>query len=135
MSRRVDLHSVILFVAGLVVIVIGAANLFAPVAFHRANGIEVAPDIGLLSETRAAGGVLLVAGIFIMLGAFSARFTVAAAAVGAVGYLAYALSRLLGIALDGMPAGGLVLAAVVELVLGLACTYSLLRRSREGAGV
>lgn len=135
MSRRVDPHPVILFVAGLVIIVVGAANLFAPVAFHQANGIEVAADVGLLSETRAAGGVLLVAGMFIMLGAFSARFAVAAAAVGAVGYLTYASARLLGIALDGIPAGGLVLAAVVELVLGLACAYSLLRRSREGVRV
>ncbi|MEV4477423.1 MULTISPECIES: DUF4345 domain-containing protein [Nonomuraea] len=135
MSRRVDPHSVLLFVAGLVLIVIGAANLFAPVAFHQANGIMVVADAGLLSETRAAGGVLLTAGVFIMVGAFSTRFAVAAAAVGATGYLAYALSRLLGIALDGVPAGGLVLAAVVESVLGLACAYSLLRRSREGARV
>lgn len=128
MSGRVNLRSAVLFTAGLVLLVVGAAGLTAPAAFHEANGIEVTADAGLLSETRAAGGVLLAAGAFLVLGAFVARFAVPAAAVGAVGYLAYGLSRLLGMAVDGMPGSGLVTATMIELVLALACTYVFLRR-------
>lgn len=128
MSRRVDVRSVVLFTAGLVVLAVGAAGLLAPVAFHQASGTEVGGDASLLSETRAAGGGLLAVGVFLLLGASVDRFAATAAGVGAVGYLAYGLSRLLGIALDGMPASGLVVATAVELVLGSACAYLLLRR-------
>ncbi|MFV2178222.1 DUF4345 domain-containing protein [Actinomadura sp. LOL_016] len=128
MSGRVNLRSVVLFTAGLVLLVVGTAGLTAPVAFHEASGIEVAADPGLLSETRATGGVLLAAGVFLVLGAFVVRFAVTAAGVGAFGYLAYGLSRLIGIAVDGMPGSGLVMAAAVELSLALACAYVLLRR-------
>ena len=51
-----------------------------------------------------------------------------AAAVGAAGYLATVLGRVVGLAVDGSPGGSLLFAAVVELLLGLACLHLL--RSR-----
>lgn len=133
MSTRVDARSAVLFVAGLVLLVVGAAGLTVPAAFHDANGIDAVADAGLLSEARAAGGVLLAAGAFVVVGAFVARFAVAAAWVGAVCYLAYGLSRLLGMAIDGMPGSGLVMAAAVELALAVACAYVLVRRGGRTA--
>jgi hypothetical protein len=123
----------VLFTSGLVVVVIGAASLFAPAAFHGFGGIDVGGDASLLNELRAAGGVLLATGAVVLLGAFVPRLTTTAAALGALLYLSYGLSRLLGMAVDGMPATGLVAATAVELVLGLACAYTVVRLRRTRA--
>ncbi|MFY1652076.1 DUF4345 domain-containing protein [Solwaraspora sp. WMMB762] len=126
-------QKVILVVAGLVVVGIGGAVLTTPDTFHAGNGIDFAGNSSLLSEIRAAGGALLATGILVTLGAFVRRLTFAAALIGATVYLAYGLSRLLSIALDGMPATGLIAAAVAELVLGAACGHVLYRNRRAGA--
>ncbi|MEV0756149.1 DUF4345 domain-containing protein [Streptosporangium sp. NPDC050280] len=117
----------VLLVSGAVMIGIGAAVLFAPAAFHGTNGIELGSDAGLLSEIRAAGGALLAAGALIALGAFVARLAFTATLAGAGIYLSYGLSRLLSITLDGIPASGLVLATALELAIGLACVFVLVR--------
>ncbi|KYF79475.1 hypothetical protein BE11_07510 [Sorangium cellulosum] len=130
-TQRWRVVTVMLFIAGLVLIGIGGATLLAPVAFHATSGIELGDSRSLLSETRAAGGSLLGAGALITLGAFASRLTFTATVVAAVTYLSYGLSRLLSMAVDGMPAQELVLATVVELALGLSCGASLVWR-REG---
>ncbi|WP_328477875.1 DUF4345 family protein [Actinoplanes sp. NBC_00393] len=78
--------------------------------------------------TRATGGGLIGAGALILTGAFSARFTTAAAIAGTVVYLGFGLGRLVSTAVDGSPGSSLILAAVVELGLGAACAVPLLRR-------
>ncbi|MFD1370241.1 DUF4345 domain-containing protein [Actinoplanes sichuanensis] len=123
---------IVLAVSGLVIVLIGAAGLFTPVWFREVNGIRMGPDVALLSETRAAGALLLAAGVTVLLGAFVPRLARTAAAVGAVGYLVTALARLVSLAADGSPGGGLLFAAVVELALGLACA-ALLRTPRRAA--
>jgi hypothetical protein len=42
-------------------------------------------------------------------------------------YLSYGLSRLLSMAMDGLPHSGLVSAAGIELGIGAACLLALLR--------
>jgi hypothetical protein len=96
-------------------------------AFHRANGIDPGGGASLLSEARAAGGALLTTGVLIMLGAFVARLTFTAAVLGTAVCLSYGLARLLSLAWDGRPAGNLMVAAVVELLLGIACVFALVR--------
>lgn len=123
---------IILFLSGLVVIGVGSAGLLAPEAFHEANGATVGADVSLLSEARAAGGALLAAGIVILIGAFVTRLARVAAAIGAVGYLAYSLSRLLGIAMDGLPSSALVTAMLAEFLIALACGFVLLRIRHDG---
>ncbi|MEV4712335.1 DUF4345 domain-containing protein [Micromonospora sp. NPDC049374] len=120
-----------LTVAGLVAIVIGGALLTVPATFHAGNGIEYAGNSSLLSEARAAGGSLLATGVLVTLGGYVRRLTFTAALVGAVVYLAYGLSRLLSMALDGPPATGLVAAMVVELILGAVCGRLVLRYDRQ----
>lgn len=124
----------VLVLAGLVLVAIGSGTLFVPVSFHSANGIDLGGSASLLSETRAAGGVLLAIGVLVMLGAFLARLSFAAAAIGALVYLAYGLARLLSLALDGRPAGILVLATVLELLLGIACALALVRHRGDNTG-
>lgn len=59
---------ILLFISGIVALAIGVSLLFATVAFEASAGIELGQDINLLSELRAPGGALLVAGIIILLG-------------------------------------------------------------------
>lgn len=115
----------ILFISGLILTGTGGAILFMPVAFYAINGIELAGNISLLNEIRAPGSALLVSGLLIMSGAFVAKLTFTSAVVSTLVYLSYGLSRILSMAIDGMPAEGLVQAAFLEIVIGLVCVFAL----------
>jgi len=117
----------ILFVAGSIGIGIGTALLLVPVSLHSTSGIDLGGNISLLSETRAPGGALLAIGTLILLGAFVPRLTFTSAVVATVTYLAYGLSRVLSMAVDGRPADVLVQAAVAEIAIGLVCLAALIK--------
>lgn len=123
----------ILTVAGLVLAAVGGALLFAPEAMHGSNGVELGGNASLLSDVRAPGGALLVLGAIVVAGAFVPRLTLPAAMIATAVYLAYGLSRLMSMALDGMPAPGLVLATGLEIALG-ATTAVLFRRLWRNSG-
>ncbi len=120
-------HRTFLVLGSLIAIGIGASLLFAPGSFHASNGIELGSDASLLSEVRAPGGALLALGILIGIGAFVESFTLASTAIAAAVYLAYGGARLLSIALDGVPATGLLGAMATELLIGAACAVALVR--------
>ncbi len=117
----------ILLISGLMLTVFGAGILLMPVEMAALNGIELGGQISLLSETRSPGGSLLASGILVMSGAFVARLTFTAIVVSALIYLSYGLSRILSMAIDGMPAEGLVQVAVLEIVTGLVCVFALVK--------
>ncbi|MFF5228112.1 DUF4345 family protein [Dactylosporangium sp. NPDC000521] len=121
------IRRILLLVSGAVAVAVGGAGLFAPVAFRRQYGISIGADANLLSETRSAGGAVLAVGVLLLVGAFVARLAFTAAVAGAVFYLAYAVSRGVSAALDGVPASGLVVGGIVELALGLACWFAATR--------
>ena len=116
---------------------VGGVLLFAPAAMHAANGVDLGDDASLLSDVRAPGGALLALGAIIVAGPFVPWLTLPAAMISATVYLAYGLSRLLSIVLDGMPAPGLVYAAGLELVLGAvsAVLFARLRRLSGEPGI
>lgn len=115
----------ILIVSGLIASGVGSVILFSPVAFYATYGIELGGNFSLLNEIRAPGGALLASGILIFSGAFVNRLAFTAVIVSALLYMSYGLSRVLSMAIDGMPAEGLVQAAVLEIVTGLACIFAL----------
>jgi len=115
----------ILFISGLILAGVGGAILFMPAAFHATNDIELGGNISLLSEVRAGGSALLASGILVMSGTFVAKLAFTSAVVSSLVYLSYGLSRILSIAVDGMPAEGLVQAAALEIIIGLACAFAL----------
>jgi len=117
----------ILIISGLIASGIGAAILFSPVAFYAAYGIELGGNFSLLNEIRAPGGALLASGILIISGAFVDRLAFTAVVVSTLLYLSYGLSRVMSIAIDGMPTEGLVQAAVLEIITGLACIFALVK--------
>lgn len=125
----------VLAAAGLVAIAVGGAELLAPAAFRETYGIDLAGNLSLASETRAAGGGLLAVGALVLAGAFVARLRFAAALLGASTYAGYGLARGLSLVADGRPADGLLVAAAVELAVGAACAAILPFAGRSTARV
>ncbi len=121
----------LLAISGLIAVTIGASILFAPAQFHATHGIELAADPSLLSEVRAPGGALMVLGVLMGVGAFVRTFAFASTSIAAAVYLAYGASRLVSLALDGVPAAGLLAATSIELVIGAACAVALVRAMRR----
>ncbi|NNG03838.1 MAG: DUF4345 domain-containing protein [Inquilinus sp.] len=117
----------ILFLSGLVASGIGAAILLLPVEFYAANGMELGGSVSALNEARASGGALMASGALIMIGAFVARLFFTSAVLATLLYLAYGLSRVLSMAVDGMPTDGLLQATVFEIAVGLVCAVVLFR--------
>jgi len=117
----------ILITSGLIASGIGATILFAPVAFYATYGIELDGNYSLLNEMRAPGGALLASGILIMSGAFVDKLAFTAIVVSTLLYLSYGLSRVMSIAIDGMPVEGLVQATALEIITGLFCAFALVK--------
>ena len=118
----------LLLVAGALLLLVATSILAAPIDFYASNGIELGADPSLLNELRAPAGFLLAAGLFVVTAAFVRRLAETATLLAAMIYLSYAGSRFVGMLLDGLPAEGLVQAAVLEAAVGLACLAFLLPR-------
>lgn len=118
---------IILFISGLIASCIGAAILFMPVTFYAGSGITLGADISLLNDIRAMGAGLLALGSLIIAGAFVAKLTFTSAVISTLVYLSYGLSRIMSIAIDGMPVDALVQAMVLEIIIGLVGVFALLK--------
>lgn len=115
----------LLFISGLLAAGIAATILLAPDVFYAGYGIDVSSDASLANELKAPAGVLLIAGLLMLTGVLRADCVRPSLAVGAVIYLSYGLSRLFSILTDGTPHDGLIMAAVIELVIGTICLADL----------
>ncbi len=129
-SRTHVMRRLILLLSGLTAVAIAAAILFLPELFYASYGIEVAGDTALKNELKAPAGLLLAGGALMLLGTFRAEWTTQALVVAAAIYLSYGLSRFASFALDGMPGGGFLEAALVEIVIGVVALLALIPESR-----
>ncbi len=118
----------LLFITGMIGVGIGGAILFVPAEFHATSGIVIGSDENLLSEMRAAGGALFACALIVMLGAFVSRLTFTALVLSTVLYLSYGVSRLVGMALDGLPSSNLITVTAFELGVGLVCALTLVNQ-------
>jgi hypothetical protein len=127
-TKLAKTQTALLLVAGVVLILVGTFILASPVDFYASNNIELGANVSLLNELKAPAGLLLAAGVF-MIGAIFVRSQADTALwLATLIYLSYALSRLVSMAFDGVPAAGLVQAAALEGVIGLACLAALMMR-------
>jgi hypothetical protein len=118
----------LLLVSGALLILVGTFIFASPVDFYASNNIELGPNVSLLNELKAPAGLLLAAGVF-MIGAIFVRSQADTALwLAALIYLSYAVSRSASMAFDGIPAAGLVQAAALEGIVGLACLVVLMIR-------
>jgi len=122
-------------VSGIILIGIGMALLFTPHSFAASNGIVLDNDASLLSEVRAPGGLLLISGVIVLVGAIRHHLLQTSLALAALIYGSYGLSRLWSMVSDGLPSSTLTQAAVLELILGALSLAALLTHHRNSNGV
>ena len=125
--KKSRILKVILVISGLIAVIVGGAVLLTPKAFYSMSGIELGGSISLLNEIRAPGGALLVSGLLIMLGAFLNELAFTSIIVSTLLYLSYGSSRIVSMLIDGKPADALIQAAIVEIIIGLVCTFALVK--------
>lgn len=121
----------LLLASGLLATTIATMILLAPGAFYGGYGIDIGADASLASELKAPAGALLLAGVLMTAGTFRSAFIVPSLATAAAVYLSYGLSRILSMAIDGIPHSGLVSAATIELAIGGVCLLDLLRHRKK----
>ena len=112
-----NLTIIFLFAAGLLLLVIGGTILLIPHTFYASDGIILGNDPSLLSEIRAPGGLLAGSAVLILIGTFRHELRSLALTLTILVYGSFGLSRLLSLALDGMPSNNLMTATVIELVV------------------
>lgn len=97
------LFKVILIVLALTLVVFGGWRFINPIGFYTFSGLDLAGDAGLLSEVRGAGGIIMVSGFVVGLGAVQHAWSRTSVLLAALVFLSLGLGRLTGIALDGLP--------------------------------
>lgn len=108
----------LLGISGLVLLCVGAPIFLGPIAYQGSMGVQLPVEPTLLSDLRAMAGSLVGFGSLLVVGAIWRRLGSTAAIAGGILYLSYGLSRLVSMAVDGLPSATLIGSAAIELVLG-----------------
>ncbi len=127
-TRLVKTQQALLLVAGALLILVSIFILASPADFYASNSIELGANVSLLNELKAPAGLLLAAGLFMIGAIFVRSHADTALWLAALIYLSYAGSRFVSMAFDGVPATGLVRAAALEGIVGVACLAVLMIR-------
>jgi hypothetical protein len=117
----------ILILSGLILILVGEGTLMNPATFLARHEIVLGENISLISELKSHGGVFLGLGILILSGAFINRLSFTSTIVSTVVYVSFVIARVISMIVDGTPADGLIGATYIELFLGLASIFALLK--------
>jgi hypothetical protein len=104
--------------AGGLLLLVGVPIFADPVAYEAAMEVAVPADPTLLSDFRAMAGSLIAFAALLLGAAANPRLLPTAATAGALLFGSYGLSRLVSMAVDGMPSETLIGAAVLELLVG-----------------
>jgi hypothetical protein len=107
-----------LIVLGLTLVIFGGWRLLNPIGFYTFSGLMLPDVAGLLSEVRGAGGIIMVSGVVVGLGAFRHAWSHTSVVLAAVVFLSLGLARLLGFALDGSPGADVIKGMAIELFFG-----------------
>ncbi|MEM6802040.1 MAG: DUF4345 domain-containing protein [Bacteroidota bacterium] len=118
-----------LILSGLLLTFIGGSTLLMPVEMKAGAGIDIAGNISVLNDTRAAAALIFSTAILSLLGAFKPQLRFSASLASPLLFLSLGSGRLLSILLDGMPVEGLLGASILEFVLGItgAILFSVFR--------
>lgn len=122
------LEKVALGLSGLTAVGIGGFIMVAPHAFYASYGITLGDDPSLLSELRAPATGLLTLGILMLVGIWRSAMAQVAVAATLIVFLAFPTGRLIGLAVDGLPSGGIVGALVLEIAIAILCIVAFRRR-------
>ena len=122
------LEKIALGLSGLTALGIGMSILLAPQSFYAGYGIALGKDASLLSELSAPGAGLAAFGALMLTGIWRASFRPVSVAVALTVFLAFPVGRFIGLAMDGMPSGGIIAALVFELAVAALCLVVFRRR-------
>ncbi len=114
-----SIGTIYLTLAGLLLLTIGGAVLFAPHAFHASNGIDLGNNPTMLSEIRAPGGLLAVVAMLALISVVRHRLRAFTLPLLVLVYGSYGLARVVSMVQDGMPASSIVGAAFIELIVAI----------------
>lgn len=134
-TKLVKTQQALLLIAGALLILVSIFILASPADFYASNSIELGANVSLLNELKAPAGLLLAAGLFMIGAIFVRSHADTALWLAALIYLSYAGSRFVSMAFDGVPATGLVQAAALEGIVGVACLAVLMIRRIPALGV
>ncbi|MGP6088369.1 DUF4345 domain-containing protein [Antarctobacter jejuensis] len=122
------LEKTALGLSGVTALGIGAFILAAPQAFYASYGITLGDGASLLSELRAPAAGLAVFGALMLAGIWRAALTPVAITAALTVFLAFPAGRIVGLAVDGMPSGGIIGALGIELAIAALCLTAFRRR-------
>jgi len=117
----------VLVLSGATAIAIALLVLLAPEAFYQSYGISLGQGVNLVNELTAPAGMLLLAGGVMLAGVVFRALSRAGLLLAVVIYCGYALSRCLNMAVNGLPEGGLIMAAGIEALIGGLALVALMR--------
>ncbi len=119
----------LLALAGLTALLIGNLLLIDPNSLYAGSGLVLDGGASQLSEIRAPAGVLVLTGLIALAGSIRLTWKTPALQLTALVFIGYGAGRALSLVLDGMPSDSLLLAMLVEWVIGgLALACLLVRR-------
>ncbi|MBS9719006.1 DUF4345 domain-containing protein [Pseudohalocynthiibacter aestuariivivens] len=122
------LEKITLGISGLTAVGIGGFIMVAPHAFYASYGITLGNDASLLSELRAPAAGLVTLGVLMIAGIWRTAMAQLAVASALIVFLAFPAGRLIGLAVDGMPSGGIIGALVLEITIAILCIIVFRRR-------
>lgn len=125
------LEKVALGISGLTAVGIGSVIMVAPHAFYASYGITLGDNASLLSELRAPAAGLITMGAIMLTGIWRRAMAQLAVAASLIVFLAFPAGRLIGVAVDGMPSGGIIGALVLEIAIAILCLFAFSRRTRR----
>lgn len=108
-----------LILSGTLLTFIGGATLIMPIAMKAGAGIDIAGNISVINDVRAASALILAVALLMIAGAFVKKVSYTSTLVSVLLFLSLGIGRVISILVDGMPVDGLVKATVLEFVLGI----------------
>lgn len=117
----------LLLAAGIIGLAVGAMSLFMPDAFYQSAGVTIGNSASLRSEIRAPGGFLLALSVFVIWSAITRNQQFQALVITSTIYLGYGIARVYSFAFDGAPSSSIIIAMIVELLVGAAALYAVIR--------
>ncbi len=136
MTKKISFWKITLIGLGTNACLIGAGLLLYPIWFESLFHVLLDRDASALSEVRAPGAGLLSCGILMIAGAFIKRLSFVSLLLTCFLYISYALGRVFGIIVDGLPNDSIQSALIFEAIAGIVAVLALTQfmRSSQGEG-
>ena len=129
-----SLMKIYLFIAGLIVILVGSYMAFMTHTYVQTMDPNIAQSApSLLSDLRGLGGLLLVVGGYVLVGNLRSAWQQGSLYAATALYTSFSLFRSLGFILDGFPGTAVMIAYALEVLLMGIGIYLVCKRMSERA--